>query len=364
VAFQIKDFASIVSSIVNHMRGTQKRITDFQPGSVARTLVEGPAVEIEELYLQMFTGLREAIPVATFLSFGFDKLPAKRAHGLVSISVEDPLSDAIVVPLGTTFTTADGRSYTSTAEITWAAGTTMVRIPVQADVVGLDGNVAAGVITSSPAFDDTYTISNLAIENGSDVETDSEREARFADFIVSLSRGTIPACLYAARAAHVLDSDGAIYEYVTRIGVTESPGYVRIFVYSSRGIPSDQLLANGQTIIDGWRDPVTRAVTPGYRAGGVRVDVLPMIERAISFSIRVEMLPGYTLSSSVIQQLSDVFATAVAGVEADDVLYVGTVVDELLSVQGVKRVVPDSNENIVCGANETLIAGTFTVTPL
>lgn len=362
--FQIKDFASITAAIINHMRGTQKKVTDFQPGSVARTLVEGPAVEVEELYLQMFTGLREAIPVATFLSFGFDKLPARRGHGLVSVSVETPLAEALVVPLGTIFTSEDGRTYTSTAAVTWQAGTTMVRIPVQADVVGLDGNVAAGVVTSSPSFDDSYTISNLAIENGSDAETDSEREARFAEFVASLSRGTIPACTYAAKSALVLDSDGAIYEYVTRIGVTESPGYVRIFIYSSRGVPTDQLLVNGQTIIDGRRDPVTGVITPGYRSGGVRVDVLAMVEREVPFSIAVEMFPGYTLNSTVIQQLSDVFAAVVAGVEADDILYVGTIVDELLSVQGVKKIVPSSDENIICGAHETLVAGTFTATPL
>ncbi len=54
MAFQIKDFTSIVASMVNHMRGTQKKVTDFQKGSVARTLVEAAAVENEELYLQMF----------------------------------------------------------------------------------------------------------------------------------------------------------------------------------------------------------------------------------------------------------------------------------------------------------------------
>lgn len=364
MAFQIKDFASIVASIVNHMRGTQKKITDFQPGSVARTLVEGPAVEVEELYLQMFTGLREAIPVATYLSFGFDKLPAKRAHGLVSVSAETPPTEPMTIPLGTVFNTADGRSYSSTAEVTWPAGEAMIRIPVQADVVGLAGNVAAGVITSSPAFDDTYTISNLAIENGSDVEADDEREARFAEFIASLSRGTLTACTYAAKSATVLDEDGAIYEYVTRIGVDEQSGYVRIYIYSSRGLPSDQLLANAQTIIDGRRDPVTGAITPGYRPGGVRVDVLSMVERAVPFAVRVEMLPGYTLNASVIQQLSDVYATVIAGVEAEEVLYVGTIVDALLSVPGVRRIVPESDENIVCGANETLIAGEFTVTAL
>lgn len=51
MAFQIKDFASIVASQINHARAVSDKITDFQPGSVARTIMEAPAVEIEELYL-------------------------------------------------------------------------------------------------------------------------------------------------------------------------------------------------------------------------------------------------------------------------------------------------------------------------
>lgn len=257
MAFQIKDFASISAAIINHMRGTTTKITDFQPGSVARTLVEGPAVEIEELYLQFFLGLREAIPVATFLSFGFDKLPAMYARGFVSVATDTPPAQAWTIPAGTEFSTTDGRTYLSTADVEWPAGDVSVRVPVAASASGLTYNVAQGVITQSNAFDAGYTISNTPISNGRDVETDDEREARFAEFIAALSRGTVDACTYAAKQASVLDVDGQVYEYVTRVGMSETPGYVRIYIYASGGIASSTLLANGQKIIDGWRDEAT-----------------------------------------------------------------------------------------------------------
>lgn len=364
MAFQIKDFTSIVASMVNHMRGTQKKVTDFQPGSAARTLVEGPAVELEELYLQMFLGLREAIPVATFRSFGFAKLPMSRARGYVSVSAEAPLPSDMTVPVGTVFTATDGRQYTSTEPVTWAAGSSLVRIPVQAASDGLAGNIATGMITASNLFGVGYTVSNSAIENGRDVETDAEREVRFAEYVAALSRGTVQACLYAARRSKVLDADDNIAEYVTRIGIAESPGFVRIFIYSSLGAASSALVADGQRRIDGWRDVTTGIVTPGYRSAGVRVDVMAMVERVVPFSVAVEMLPGFTLNASVRQQLGDIYATVIAGVETEDVLYVGTVVDALLGATGVKRIVPVSNENIVCGAHEALIAGELTATAL
>lgn len=362
--FQIKDFTSIVASQVNHARAVTDKITDFQPGSVARTLMEAPAVEVEELYMQMFLGLRDAIPVATFLSFGFDKLPAAVAHGWVSVSTEPAPAEAIVVPAGTTFTAVDGRVYTSTESVTWPAGDNVLRVPVAYSTAGLAGNIAAGLITSSGFFNDDYTVSNSAIETGRDVESDQEREARFSEFIASLSRGTVDACQYAVKQAVVLDADGNRYEYVTRVGLAETPGYVRIYIYSSRGSASTALVVNGQRLIDGWRDETTGARVPGYRAGGVRVDVIKMVERAITLSIAVEMFPGFVLNPDVVQSLDDIFSNSVRSVDPGSTLYLGTLVELLLAVPGVRQIVPSTNENIICAVNEALVPGALNVTPL
>lgn len=362
--FQIKDFASIVAAQVNHARAVTDKITDFQPGSVVRTLMEAPAVEIEELYMQFFLGLRDAIPVATFVSFGFDNLPAALARGFVSVSKVVPHTEDLLIPAGTAFSTTDGRTYLSSEDITWPSGTNVVRIPVEASAVGLSGNVAGGIIVSSPFFGADYTVSNSAITTGRDAESDREREARFAEFVRSLSRGTVAACEYAARQSRVLDEDGNLSEYVMRAGVLENPGYVRIFVYSNRGVPSDELVEDGQRRLDGWRDEVTGAVTPGFRPAGVRVDVLPMVERVIDATISVEMFPGQALTEAVEQRLGDVFATAIRGVQPGETLYVGTLVELLLSVTGVRSVVPAVNENITCGVHEALIPGVLNVDPL
>lgn len=364
MSFQIKDFASIAASQINHARAVTEKITDFQPGSVARTLMEAPAVEIEELYLQMFLGLRDAIPVATFLSFGFEKLQPAYAHGFVSISRATPHAEDVIVYENTLFTAADGRTYKATAYVTWIAGALSVSVPVVATVIGLAGNITSGLITSSVSFGSEYTISNADISTGRDLEIDSEREIRFAEYIRSLSRGTVVACAYAARQAVVLDGEGAVYEYVTRSGLMESPGRVRIYLYSSRGVPSAELLANAQRVIDGWKDETTGAVTEGYRAAGVRFDVLPMVERTISLSIRVSMRAGYTLDATVRQQLNDIFASAILAVKPEETLQLGTIVELLLGADGVLSVVPASTENVVCAVNEALKPAALTISEL
>lgn len=362
MAFQIKDFASIVASQINHARATTDKITDFLPGSVARTLMEAPAVEVEELYLQMFLGLRDAIPVATFLSFGFDKLPAKVARGFVSVA-RSPAPDAdIPIPAGTQFSTEDGRNYLSTEDVTWEEGESVVRVPVACTVAGLAGNVAAGVINSSTAFGPEFTISNSLIANGADAESDAEREARFAEYIASLSSGTEAACVYAVRRAQVLDADGNLFESVVRVGFTEEPGIVRLYLYSTAGVPSEALLADGQRRIDGERNDDEGTLVPGYRSAGVRMDVLPMVERAVPLSIEVEMLSGFTLTSEVLQDLDDEFGTVIRSVLPGTTLTLGALIERLLEVDGVRAINPITTSNYVCAPNEALIPGVLTAT--
>jgi len=365
MSFQIKDFASIVLAQINHARAVTTKITDFQPGSVARTLMEAPAVEMEELYLQMFLGLRDAIPVATFLSFGFERLPPKRATGFVSISRPDPVSLPLVIPAGTVFESEDGREYPSSEDVTWPADETIIHVPVSYLTAGLVGNAAAGVINSAQDLQSPpYTISNQPIETGRDAETDGEREARFADFVASLSRGTVTACLYAAKQSVVLDINGNIFEYVVRAGIDEQPGIVKIYLYSSRGIPSDELLADGQLRMDGSRDDVAGTISPGYRSAGVQVLVLPMQERSVDISVKVAMFPGYALNSSVQQKLEDIYATTIRGVKPGTTLYLGTIVEALLAVPGIEEIVPVTSSNVICGNDEALIPGTLTVAAL
>lgn len=366
MAFQIKDFASIVAAQINHGRAVTDKITDYAPGSVARTLIEAPAVEMEELYLQMFLGLRDAIPVATFLSFGFDKLAPKRAFGFASVSSVAPLGAPIVIPAGTAFATEAGASYTSTAEVTWATGSSLVRVPVQANEIGLVGNVAAGVIVSCALFplSSGYTVGNALIANGADAENDAEREARFRDYIRAISGGTTAACLYAAGQAVVLDIDGNISQFVTRIGYTEIPGRFTIYIYSNQGMASAPLLAAGQLLIDGKRDDIEGTITPGAGSAGVRTDVLAMAERSVPASITVGMLPGFTLNSTVIQSLNDIYGAAIRGIAPGQTMYLGTLVELLLAAPGVDTIVPVTSSNITCAASEALVPGTLTIAAL
>lgn len=72
MAFQIKDFQSILASMVNYVRGATGRITDFNRGSVARTLLEAPAIEMDQMYQELFSGIREGVETSLFRSFDLE----------------------------------------------------------------------------------------------------------------------------------------------------------------------------------------------------------------------------------------------------------------------------------------------------
>ena len=107
MSFQIKKFSSIVGSMINWISSATDKVTDFNPGSVVRTIVEAVAMEIEELYYQLLRAVEEAIGESIYRSFNFPRNPAKRATGVVRFYRMEGTEVPIVVPKGTLVATKD-----------------------------------------------------------------------------------------------------------------------------------------------------------------------------------------------------------------------------------------------------------------
>ncbi len=353
--FQIKNFVSIVAGALNYVRGTTDKITDLQPGSVSRTLIEAPAQEVEELYIQMFNGLMEAIPVATYKSFNFTLLGATYGSGLVTVTTNKPLLKPIDVPKGTVFTAKDGRQYASTGNMTWPITEDTIRVPVQALVPGFKGNAAVGEINASPFFAPAnFTISNTEINGGSDAETEADRMVRFASYIASLSRGTYESLMYALTTAVIKDANGVMVEFVTRRGYDYTLGYNHLYIWSNLGVPSTALLARAQEIITGYQDPVTGNRIPGYSSAGVRTDVGAMAARNVPMTFLIGMESGKDLNDAVKQAVRNAYYSLLGSVQAGEVLRPSDVKSAALQVAGVAKVTVSMSANITCGQNEVL----------
>lgn len=360
MAFQLKDFVSIVASMTNRAKATQNKITDFNIGSVARTLMESPAIEIEEFYQRMFAGIIEAIPTAIYYGFNFSIITASAARGVVRIAFGVPIEDPFTIPAGTIFiASSTNLRYLAVQDVSVVAGVTEVNVLVECSVTGTVGNAIAGAIDGTLVFGlpTNAVVSNQPIVSGQDEETAEERQSRFTDYVQSLHRGTNGAVEYAAAEAQVYNADGSVVEYVTRVGRVEVPGTCDLFIYGASQAASPALLAEAQKIIDGYYDSATGKFVPGYSPVGIRVRVFNMDELPISAVFTVQMWPGVTLTADIQAEILTRINSVISDVAAGDALNVESMTNAVLATTGVHKVRCSLTENIPCPTRTVMVLG-------
>lgn len=373
MAFQIKDFRSIAASMVNYCRSVTTKVTDFNVGSVVRTMLEAAAAEIEELYLQIFVGLKEAIPVATYNTFGFDLLPAATASGLVRFSSASPATAAIAIPLGT-LVQVPGRSitYATIADASIAVGQSYVDVLCAASEPGSAGNVGAGSITRLVgSLSGISSVNNQApFVNGRDIETESDRLARFRDYIRTLARATIGAVIFGAKTAARYDSNNRVIEYVAGAALdepwltdTSKPvGLVNVYVHNGASATSAALVARAQQIINGYYDNQGLPVA-GYKAAGIMVVVYAAADQSVNVTGTITVSDGYQ-SAGVIAAATAALQAYIQGLPVGgDVLkseLVAIVKRDVPGVANVTLTLPAAD--VVVPSNAKAVSGIITLT--
>ncbi|HEX7906754.1 MAG TPA: baseplate J/gp47 family protein [Paraburkholderia sp.] len=302
MAFQIKAFADIVISMMNWMKGTQNIVTDFNEGAVARTMVEAPAAELDELYQQMLNGLIEAIPVATYNSFQFAALPANDASGLVRVVITSS-AQPTVISAGTVLSYPGSTvTYTSQADVTIPAGNTYGDVLAVANTIGSAGNITGTEpFTLTPTPSGFVSAANLApFINGFDAETPEARQIRFNAFIAALPRGTPVSLSYGLSTVQLTDSLGNVTERVASSAVvepyetdnTKPPALIQCYIHNGVGSTSSALITQAQKVLYGYIDANGNKV-PGWKAAGVHVDVYAATEIPLNIGGTLTVLPGY-----------------------------------------------------------------------
>lgn len=372
MSFQIKDTLSIVASMVNFMRATQGQITDFNVGGVARTLVEAPAIEIDELYQMMFRGLKEAIPVSVYNSFSFELLPAMGSSGTLRFTVSPVSASDISIPAATVVMQAGGRyRYLTGVDVVLTAGDSYVDVIAYCESTGTDTNVGAGLLVeqTTPIANVTVTNQN-AFANGRDLETDAERKTRFRDYISTIARGTLSALNYGASTATVVNADGEVIERVGAVAIVEPylvdpltypPALVWVYIHNGSGSTSTDLVTAAQTVIDGY-ETTDGTPVPGWKAAGVKVEVSAATEVPVDVTATVEVLATHDAVTAKAQAISDVSAYLGGlgiGVEAVQ----AEIVSLIMSVPGIYNcAVTLPSADVSAASDEKIMAGTVAIT--
>lgn len=372
MAFQVKDWISIAAGMINHMRASQNKITDFNVGSVARTLVEAPAVEMDELYQQMFIGLREAIPVSVYNSFGFDLLPTEAANGVVRFSCLVASPANVLIPAGTAVRAPSGKyKYSTLIDVTLLAGNTHVDAMVYCDVTGSVTNALANTLTEMVATIvgiDSVT-NQLAFTTGRDIETEAERKLRFKGYIVSLSRGTAPAIKYGALTANLKNSLGMVIEdvhfakivepYLTDISLPI--GLVDCYIHNGVSGASVGLITEAQKIIDGYH-LLDGTPVPGWKAAGVVVLVEASTDIPVNVSAAVTV-NAYSDAAAVRAAAEVVVSEFLASIDIGVAVSQSEIIAKLMGVAGVIKVILTApTGDVTALSNQKIIPGAITLT--
>lgn len=344
--FQIKDFRSIVASMINVSRAANSKITDYSVGSVARTLMEAPAIEIEELYLQMLLGLQEAIPVSVFTSFDFSRLPAVAASGTVRFACESS-TELIIIPAGTRIKSANlSIEYLTKSDAFIQAGSTYTDVSAACASTGAFTNCAAGTLTAMvmPISGVTSVANLVEFGNGADIESDSARKSRFQHYVTTLSRGTVSALRYGASQSTVSNQAGDVIEVAEHVAIIEPyltnaaqpVGLVSVYLHNGVGATSGDLISavsknlHGYTASDG-------TLVPGWKAAGVQVNVYAATEVAINITASIVMIGGSSNVQALVLAKAATDAYLLSLGIGEDVIQ-SELVASIMSIDGIYNV--------------------------
>lgn len=271
MSLQTQSFTQIVSNFASSVQSSAAALVNFTTGSVLRALAEANAaiaLWLQGLVVTLLSTIRLSTASGTdvdswLADFGFARLPATPASGLVTFARMTTTTQAIV-PVGTVVQTGDGtQQYTIPADTTNAAyNATIISgggFVIPAGVASINckavsitpgtsgvpdsaGNVSANTITSITsgiAYVDTVN-NATAFTNGVNPETDTAVRARFVVWINSLAEGTLAAVNNAVASVQ----QGLNFKVIENMQYngTILPGYFTVVVDDGTGSPTSGLL--------------------------------------------------------------------------------------------------------------------------
>ena len=371
MTLQTQSFTTTVNNFAAAVQGAASSLLNFTIGSVLRAIadaVAGVAMWLQGLIISLLAVTRlstsSGTDVDSFLAdFGFARLPATSASGLVTISRLTNTAQA-VVPVGTIVQSSDGtQQYILNADATnpaysatvvtgggfvIPAGTSSISVTATALTPGVAANVAAGTINALVvAIPYVDTVSNpSAFTNGASAEADAAVKARFVLWLNSLAEGT----LAAVKAAITGVQQGLTYSITenTLFSGGAQPGTFTVVIDDGTGYPSTTLQNSVGNAINAVRPlcssfsvhapsvvsvPVVMVITTA--AGFVHANVAAIVQSALTAYINSIGI-GASLSYTKLAQVAYEASTGVTAVVAGYTVNGGTSDISVTSFQVIK----------------------------
>jgi len=279
--------SEIYSRLVDHTITNTNEINDFSVGSAMRALYEAVAIELEQFYVLTRENIMEAIEQGVYESFNFKRKEATKAYGTVQIAFHNTTQSDIVVPRGTRFSSSNplyNQIYETLIDYYIPKGSILAEFQVYCTTLGSVGNIPAQAIDTmqTPIANLSSVGNQQAIQTGQDEEPIEETRARFASYITSLSRATVPAIEYGVRSV----------QNVSGVYIEEETGRINIYAHDRNG----NLPENVQTDI--------LNILYYYKPAGIPVRLLPVTREAINVDVTVTLSNKSGITSAFQNQIA------------------------------------------------------------
>lgn len=277
------------------MAGQSSILTDYNPGSIIRTIAEGLGSVVELQGVSEQTLAFQAMIYGTMAAFGVVPLGATSATGLVIFTAPGPATQAVSIPVGTLLSTNGGVQFSVVSGVALASGASMVQTTVQAVSGGTGGNVAASGITQIlSGLGYPFTVLNpLPTAGGANAETLAGTLARFAAAVaapglcslVAVANGAIGITVGTERVLFSNCYEGWI---AAGSGIGSGQAGFTLYIDDGTGSASSGLIAAVDAAISG---------NPGFRPVGVPFRVASTAPVFASVSVSGAMIPAYDNAS-------------------------------------------------------------------
>lgn len=361
--------------MINRVTALSSGLTDFNVGSKIRTILEAVGCELEEYYQALLKGLYEAIPVAVYKTFGFSRDEATTSSGYVTFTRVSGTKTEINISDGTTVAIPDtDYQFLTVGDYTLAADEDSIDVLVCSTTTGTTNNCLTNTITEIVDFihNDIASVTNgSAFTDGTDEETDSERKARFQQWLNTLARGTKESIEYGANQVQLTNAAGIVTEEVKSVIVWEpcideddasKVGYVDVYIWNGVDGASTSLISQVKQTLHGYTDDDGNKV-PGWKAAGIILSVYAVSTDTIPVTGEITLGDDY-IQATVETALEDIIDGYFNDLAIGETLIWGQLYEKMMAVDGVDDLsltAPAAN-TVTTDWNYINIKGTVTLT--
>ena len=327
----VHSYDSLYENMKNYMSSNQKKVTDYNEGSIISTIFEAVARSLERAYIDVRNGYSNNLKQIPYELFNFKKKEGAYSTGSVTFSRATPINKKTIIPIGTIISDGEHKFRTTGMGEIKIGDKDSNDVPVTAEETGLNNNVDANTITviESILSDDIVAVNNKnRTTGGTDTETDVQLEERFKQFINGLQGTNIYGFKSSILSIKGIRSVAIVEHHPAKQNIYNAT----VYVDDGTGILTPELKQSVEDTINGKDN----SVYPGCRAAGIQV--LVASAEPVNVKLSVKVLVYRTDEETARADVKDAMVEEINGLTIGKDIEIFKLINRLSQIGYVKNV--------------------------